>query len=178
MDSNVSEGMPTTLLMLGKTEDWRRKGTTEDEMARWHHWLDGREFEWTPGVGDGQGGLECCDSWGRKESDTTERLIWSDLIWLQHLYKLLNKIEHILGLAHHVSWRFFSNTRFSVIWDQRLCLLGYFGFMNSASFSLVLQLIKLQQIALLQWSGGKEFACQWRGHRFNPWSRKISHAAG
>ena len=54
------------------------KGTTEDEIAGWHHWLDGREFEWTPGVGDGQGGLACCDSWGCKESDTTEWLIWSD----------------------------------------------------------------------------------------------------
>ena len=64
--------------------DWgqEEKGMTEDEMARWHHWLDGRESEWTPGVGDGQGGLVCCNSWGRKESDTTERLIWSDLIWL------------------------------------------------------------------------------------------------
>ena len=60
--------------------DWgqEEKGTTEDEMAGWHHWLDGHESEWTPGVGDGQGGLACCDSWGRKESDTTERLIWSD----------------------------------------------------------------------------------------------------
>ena len=60
--------------------DWGQEetGTTEDEMAGWHHWLDGRESEWTPGVGDGQGGLACCDSWGRKESDTTERLIWSD----------------------------------------------------------------------------------------------------
>ena len=47
-------------------------------MAGWHHWLDGHESEWTPGVGDGQGGLACCDSWGRKESDTTERLIWSE----------------------------------------------------------------------------------------------------
>ena len=49
-------------------------------MAGWHHWLDGHEHEseWTPGVGDGQGGLVCCDSWGHKESDTTERLIWSD----------------------------------------------------------------------------------------------------
>ena len=52
---------------------------TEDEMAGWHHWLDGRESEWTLGVGDGQGGLACCDSWGRKEWDTTEWLIWSDL---------------------------------------------------------------------------------------------------
>jgi len=60
---------------------------TEDEMAGWHHWLEGCESEWTPGVGDGQGGLACCDSWGRKESDTTEWLIWSDLIntlvWLR-----------------------------------------------------------------------------------------------
>ena len=53
---------------------------TEDEMTRWHHWLDGRESEWTPGVGDGQGGLACCGSWGRKESDTTERLNWTD-VW-------------------------------------------------------------------------------------------------
>ena len=58
--------------------DWgqEEKGTTEDEMAGWHHWLDGRESEWTPGVGDGQGGLACCDSWGRKELVTTERLNW------------------------------------------------------------------------------------------------------
>ena len=61
----------------GQEEMW----TTEDEMAGWHHWLDGRESEWTSGVGDGQGGLACCDSWGCKESDTTEWLIWSDLIW-------------------------------------------------------------------------------------------------
>ena len=50
-------------------KDWRQeeKGTTEDEMAGWHHWLDGHESERTPGVGDGQGGLACWDSWGRKE---------------------------------------------------------------------------------------------------------------
>ena len=61
--------------------DWgqEEKGTTEDEIARWHHRLDGRESEWTPGVGDGQGGLVCCDSCGRRESDTTERLIWTEL---------------------------------------------------------------------------------------------------
>ena len=61
--------------------DWEQeeKGTTEDEMAGWHHQLDGRESEWTPGVGDGQGGLACCDSWGCKESDTTERLNWTEL---------------------------------------------------------------------------------------------------
>jgi len=62
--------------------DWgqEEKGTTEDEMAGWHHWLDGHESEWTLGVGDGQGGLECCDSWGNKESDITEQLNWTE--WL------------------------------------------------------------------------------------------------
>ena len=47
---------------------------TEDEMVGWHHQLDGHGFEWTPGVGARQGGLVCCDSWGRKESDMTEQL--------------------------------------------------------------------------------------------------------
>ena len=70
---------------LEKTDagrDWgqEEKGMTEDEMAVWHHWLDGRESEWTPGVGDGQGGQACCDSPGCKESDTTERLNWTELI--------------------------------------------------------------------------------------------------
>ena len=54
-------------------------------MVGWHHWLDGRKSEWTPGVGDGQGGLACCDSWGRKESDTTERLNWTELNWCEEL---------------------------------------------------------------------------------------------
>ena len=73
--------------LIGKDSDagrdWEQeeKGTTEDEMARWHHRLVGREFEWTPGVGDGQGGLACCDSWGHKESDTTEWLNWTELNW-------------------------------------------------------------------------------------------------
>ena len=71
--------------LIGKDSDAGRdwgqeeKGMTEDEVAGWQHWLDGRGSQWTLGVGDGQGGLVCCDSWGRKESDTTERLIWSDL---------------------------------------------------------------------------------------------------
>ena len=65
--------------LIGKDSDagrdWgQEKGTTLDEMAGWHHWLDGRESEWTLGVGDGQGGLACCDSWGHKESDMTEWL--------------------------------------------------------------------------------------------------------
>ena len=73
--------------LIGKDSDtgrdWgqEKKGMTEDEMAGWHHWLDGREFEWALGVGDGQGGLACCASWGRKESDTTERLNWKQCRW-------------------------------------------------------------------------------------------------
>ena len=61
--------------------DWgqEEKGTTEDEMAGWHQRLDGRESEWTPGFGDGQGGLVCSDSWGRKVSDITEQLNWTEL---------------------------------------------------------------------------------------------------
>ena len=76
---------PAKSWLIGKDpdagRDWgqEEKGTTEDEMAGWHHRLDGRESQWTPGVGDGQGGLACCDSWGRKESDTTERLNWTEL---------------------------------------------------------------------------------------------------
>ena len=71
--------------LIGKDSDAGRnwgqeeKGLTEDEMAGWHHRLNGHEFEWSPGVGDGQGGLACCDSWGCKESDTTERLNWTEL---------------------------------------------------------------------------------------------------
>ena len=60
--------------------DWgqEEKGKTEDEMAGWHHRLDRCESEWTPAVGDGQGGLACCNSWGHKESDMTERLNWTE----------------------------------------------------------------------------------------------------
>ena len=61
----------------GKDWTWEEKGMTEDEIVGWHHWLDGHEFEQAPGVGDGQGSLVCCSSWGHKELDTTEWLNWS-----------------------------------------------------------------------------------------------------
>ena len=70
--------------LIGKDSDagrdWRQeeKGMTEDEVAGWHHWLNGRKSEWTPGVGDGQGGLVCCSSRDHKESDMTERLYWTE----------------------------------------------------------------------------------------------------
>ena len=69
--------------LIGKDSDagsdWGQegKGTTEDEMAGWHHWLDGCESEWTPGVGDGQGGLVCCDSWVAKSR--TRLRDWTEL---------------------------------------------------------------------------------------------------
>ena len=65
-------------------KDWgqEEKGTTEDEMVGWHHWLDGHEFVWTPGVGDGQGALVCCSPWGHKESDMTEWLNWLAIIYI------------------------------------------------------------------------------------------------
>ena len=62
-------------------KDWRQeKGMTEDETVGWHHQLNGHEFELTPRVANGQGGLACCRPWGHKESDTTERLNWTELI--------------------------------------------------------------------------------------------------
>ena len=72
--------------LLGKDpdagKDWRQeeKGTTEDEMLVWHHWLSGHKFEQTPGDNEGQGSLVCCSPWGHKESDTNE--------WLKYLLSL------------------------------------------------------------------------------------------
>ena len=89
--------------LVGKDSDAGRnwgqeeKGTTEDEMAGWNHWLDGRESEWTPGVGDRQGGLACYDSWGRKDSDTTERLNWTEALY----QILLNRFLLIFTINLH-----------------------------------------------------------------------------
>ena len=72
-------------------KDWKQeeKGTTEDEMVGWHHQHNGHGFGWTPGVGDGQGGLACCGSWSHKESDTTERLNWTERLYSR------NKVENV-----------------------------------------------------------------------------------
>ena len=79
--------------------DWgqEKKGMTEDEMAGWHHRLNGRESEWTSGVGDGQGGLACCSSSGRKESEITEQLKWTELMKIKNnlLKKEMHKMETI-----------------------------------------------------------------------------------
>ena len=82
--------------------DWgqEEKGMTEDEMFGWHHWLNGHEFGWTLGVGDGQGGLACCGSWGGKESDMTERLNWTELsalCWLTNSSPEGSKMKNLKG---------------------------------------------------------------------------------
>ena len=83
-----------TSWLIGKDpdagRDWgqEEKAMTEDEMAGWHHRLNGHEFEYTPGVGDKQGGLACCDSWGCKESDMTERLNWIEQNWKETPHSL------------------------------------------------------------------------------------------
>ena len=71
--------------LIGKDSDAGRDWGQEekDEMAGWHHRLNGREFEWTLGVGDGQGGLACYNSWGCKESDMTERLNWTEVMYTE-----------------------------------------------------------------------------------------------
>jgi len=86
--------------------DWgqEEKGTTEDEMVGWHHRLDEHGFGWTPGVGDGQGGLACCGSWGPKEWDTTERLKRTELTTFilqkgQHHYCLLSFGKTVFKLS-------------------------------------------------------------------------------
>ena len=86
--------------------DWvqEEKGMPEDEMAGWHHWLDGHESEWTPGVGDGQGGLACCDSWGFKESDMTERLNWTRIKKIQFPFPSKNIWNLSLIRLQHSSW--------------------------------------------------------------------------
>ena len=88
-------------------KDWgqEEKGTTEDEMVGWHHPHNGHGFGWTPGVGDGQGGLACCGSWGCKESDTTEWLNWTECIRVFCLFLFFvyfttqNHAWHILELS-------------------------------------------------------------------------------
>ena len=98
--------------------DWgqEEKGTTEDEMTGWHHWLNGRESEWTLGVGDGQGGLACCDSWGCKVGhDWVTELNWTEcfIVYINHIFFILSSVDehlgcyHILGMMIMLLWTFF-----------------------------------------------------------------------
>ena len=94
--------------LIGKDSDAGRdwvqeeKGMAEDEMTGWHHRLNGHEFEWTPGVGDGQGVPVCCNSWDRKESDTTEWLNWTEQLYIKKKKrkKKLEKLTQINPMGH------------------------------------------------------------------------------
>ena len=103
-------------------------------MAGWHHWLDGRESEWTLGVGKVQRGLACCNSWGCKESDTTEQLNWTELI--QKDVEKLTRISNIYKVVKDIplkkyrdqqmwlklNFKFFKEQLFQLIYFIRLCL--------------------------------------------------------
>ena len=107
--------------LIGKDPDagkyWgQEKGTTEDEMVRWHHWLNGHGFGWTPGVGDGQGGLGCCGSWCHKESDMTEWLNWTVqclvlIVTSWPAYRFLRRQVRWSGIP--ISWRIFHGLMWS-----------------------------------------------------------------
>ena len=91
-------------------EDWgqEEKGTTENEMVEWHHWLNGHEFGWTPGVGEGQRGLGCCSPWGCKESDMTEWLNWTELNllfpWIASLHPCRNPRRSLFYRQENWDW--------------------------------------------------------------------------
>ena len=81
---------------LDAGKDWRwEKGTTEDEMVGWHHWLNGHEFRYAPGVGGVQGGLASGSPWGCKESDSTELLNWTELVHISRQHKHLKQISSV-----------------------------------------------------------------------------------
>ena len=97
--------------LIGKDSDagrdWEqeKKGPTEDEIAGWHHWLDGREYEWTPGVGDGQGGLVCCDSWGRSQTRLSHWTTFFEIAENKEsfAYTLNSSLRNSFSLASFVS---------------------------------------------------------------------------
>ena len=102
---------------------------SQDMMAGWHHGLDGRESEWTPGDGDGEGGLACCDSWGRKELGTTERLNWTKLILIFYeITKLVFKVFVPFCIDTSKDWEFLLPYILTSIWccqcSRSWCLIG------------------------------------------------------
>ena len=139
--------------LIGKDSDagsdWgqEEKGTTEDEMTGWHHWLDGRQYEWTLGVGDRQGGLACCDSWGRKESVMTEQLNWTDTrfmvnVWFflfleKDISRGLNSVLHLLACGF---WQNFLVLHTNlVVWS--LSYLSFLSSLPSDPFMKVLRML-------------------------------------
>ena len=110
--------------LIGKDSDAGRdwgqeeKGTTEDEMAGWHHRLDAREVGWTLGVGDGQGGLACCNSWGHKEWDTTEWLNWTEPTGVFPLPECPGGLETLDDCVILVYWYGGKYFTLGILWPQ------------------------------------------------------------
>ena len=106
-------------------KDWgqEEKGTTDVEMVGWHHRLDGHGFGWTLGVGDGQGGLACCNSWSRKKSDMTEAPSWTELMHIYTeaenymIYQLLFQRRSYRWQAIQVIWKNSTNTLYRTIYN-------------------------------------------------------------
>ena len=122
-------------------------------MAGWHHWLNGRESEWTPGVGDGQGGLACCSSWGRKESDMTEQLNWTECFIRVSLIKSSSHLIIIAWLVvslFHLDYEFLKGRHRNILFISPVSRIG-------ASW----------------WLSSKESTCQCRRHKFDPWVGNI-----
>ena len=89
---------------VGKDWGQEEKGMTEDERAGWHHRLNGHEFGWTPGVGNGQGSLACCSSWGRKELDMTERLNWTNVHLMYLICLLFFDYSEFFKIERHLTY--------------------------------------------------------------------------
>ena len=113
--------------------DWgqEEKGMTEDEMPGWQHRLNGHGFGWTPGVGDGQGDLTCCSSWGRGESDTTEWLNWTELNWYVY-YCFCFAILWMACYWNHKLCSFFRLSCFT--WNMNLKFLYILSWSDSLLF--------------------------------------------
>ena len=115
-------------------KDWRQeeKGMTKDEMAGWHHWLNGHEFEQALEIGDGQGNLACCSPWGCKESDTTEQLNWlTDILFGEmslniFAYFLIGSFNFLL-LSFEILYIFLNTSSVSCTWLANMfSILSYF----------------------------------------------------
>ena len=134
--------------------DWgqEEKGATEDEMAGGHHQLNAHEFEWTPGVGDGQGGLACCDSWGHKKSDTTEQQNWTELNYMWQQCFIFTFPYHLAwGFTSSWSWGKFVNYSLNKFWMQQNHFLSFLFLKSTPALLLPTCVILYKPISVSSW---------------------------